>query len=181
GIVSKYASQLRKTIYKIESSRRKIGVLASISTAIREPLLVVIIAGVIYVQVEFYSGAIGPIIISLLFFYRALTSLVAMQGQWNVFMEVSGSMENMLSFKKELRHGKEKDGKITIDQLNHSILLDNVNFSYGATPILKDIKLEIQKNESIAFVGESGSGNTTLVSLIASLMPPDNGMITIDG
>lgn len=181
GMVSKYASQLRKTIYKIESSRRKIGVLASISTAIREPLLVVIIALVIYIQVQFYGGAIGPIIISLLFFYRALTSLVAMQGQWNVFMEVSGSMENMLSFQKELKGGKENDGSIAIDQLNHSIILENVSFNYGATPILTDINLKIHKNESLAFVGESGSGKTTLVSLIAGLLPPERGIHLVDG
>lgn len=75
GLVNKYGNKLKETIYKIEESRRKIGVLASISFAVREPILVIIIAAVIFIQIRFFGGAMGTIIISLLFFYRALTSL----------------------------------------------------------------------------------------------------------
>lgn len=123
----------------------------------------------------------GTIIISLLFFYRALASLINMQQLWNTFMEVSGSLENMQDFQNELQQGKEKDGEIIVTSFEDSIIFDHVNFSYGNTPIINNVQLTIPKNKSYALVGESGSGKTTLASLIAGLLPVDNGTIKVDG
>ncbi len=166
GLVNKYGNKLKETIYKIEESRRKIGVLASISFAVREPILVIIIAAVIFIQIRFFGGAMGTIIISLLFFYRALTFLINLQQQWNTFMEVSGSLENMQNFQKELSLGREKDGKMEFQSFSDKITLENINFKYGNTPVLNNIQLEIKKNESVAFVGESGSGKTTIFRIL---------------
>lgn len=180
GTVHVYGKQLLDTIYKIEKSRRKIGVLGSISTAAREPLLVIVIAAVIYAQVTLFNANIGAILIALLFFYRALSSLVAMQEQWNNFMQNAGSLENMQDFQKLLETSKEKRGKTSFKKFESAIHIENVNFNYEETRILKHINLEIPKNHSTAFVGESGSGKTTLVNLIAGLLPEGDGKILID-
>lgn len=180
GMAEKYSKKLKATIYKIEKSRRKIGVLKGISSAAREPMLVAVIAIVIFVQVKMFGGTIGAIMVSLLFFYRALTSLVALQEDWNRFMEVSGSLENMQDFHKELGAGREKKGKIKIKEFKRGIQLKDVSFAYGNTPILHNINLDVQKNQSVAFVGESGSGKTTLVNLISGLLPESEGHIYID-
>lgn len=180
GMVMDYGQKLRDTILKIERSRRKIGVLASVSVAVREPLLVTIVAVVILVQVNFFGGHIGTIIISLLFFYRALFALTTLQQHWNKFMEVSGSLENMKDFQKELAKGKETDGTKESSGFKEKVVLEGINFSYGQTKILKDINLQINKNESLAFVGESGSGKTTLVNFVAGLLTQGEGAFYID-
>jgi len=63
--------------------------------------------------------------------------------------------------------------------------LKNVCKSHGsgphATPVLKDINLQIREGEFVAIVGFSGSGKTTLISLIAGLTAPDSGQILRDG
>lgn len=181
GRIYLYGKYLEKTIYNIEKSRRRIGFLASISTAAREPLMVIIIAAVIFIQVQFLGGNIGTMLISLLFFYRGLTSLVMLQTNWNNFLQVSGSMENMLNFSTTLKQSKEKDGVIEVSHFIEKINFEHVDFYYDDTQILKNIQLEIPKNKSIAFVGESGSGKTTLVNLIAGLMQEDKGVISVDG
>jgi len=180
GYVNKYGERLKDTIYKIEESQRKIGILASIATSAREPMLVVIISIIIFIQVKFFGGAIGTIIISLLFFYRALTSLMSMQQQWNTFIAVSGSMENMQDFQKKLEEGKEKDGKIVVTSFEDKIVFDNVNFLYGDTPIINNVQLTIPKNKSYALVGESGSGKTTMANLITGLLSATNGAVRVD-
>ena len=180
GTVNKYGDKLKYTINKIEDSRKRIGELVSIGLAAREPLLVAVVACVILIQTKFLGGDIGVILISLLFFYRALGSLVAMQQFWNSFMSVSGSMENMKDFQTELDLNIEKDGKLKFETFKSSIHLKDLSFSYGSTTILKNINLDIFKDQTVAFVGESGSGKTTLVNIIAGLLPQDDGNLLID-
>ena len=104
-----------------------------------------------------------------------------MQQNWNSYMSVSGSLENLQDFQKELKSSKEEDGKEIFRSFTKGISLQKVDFYYGETPILKKIDLQIRKNESIALVGESGSGKTTLINLITGLLPEDGGVIQVDG
>lgn len=176
-----FSKQLIGSIDNIEFSRRKIGKYAAILRAAREPLMIFVVAIVIYLQVVLLEGSIGAILISLLFFYRALNSLVQLQSYWNRYLEVSGSVENIKNFQQELRQNEERrvvKKHVTFDE---NISLSNANFSYGDTPILTGINLRIRKNETLAFVGESGSGKTTLVNLFSCLLPVDSGEFLIDG
>jgi nitrate/nitrite transport system ATP-binding protein len=58
--------------------------------------------------------------------------------------------------------------------------LKNVSKSYGSSAVLRDINLSIEKGEFVAIVGYSGAGKTTFVSLIAGLIQPDQGSITLN-
>src|SRR5436305_5267667 len=59
--------------------------------------------------------------------------------------------------------------------------LKTVSKSYGArSEVLKDINLEIERGEFVAIVGYSGTGKTTLISLIAGLIKPDAGTIALN-
>ena len=53
--------------------------------------------------------------------------------------------------------------------------------SSGTTEVLRDINLTMERGEFVAIVGYSGSGKTTLVNLVAGLIAPDSGTITLDG
>src|SRR5690606_20078483 len=181
GRVHKYGDRLKNQISNIEDARKRIGSLASIGQAVREPLLVAVIACVILIQSQVFGGTMGTILISLLFFYRALTALVSMQVHWNAFMGAAGSLENMKSFQNEIESHKERNGNITFSKFENAISVRQVDFFYKTTKILDNISLFIPKDQSIAFVGESGSGKTTLVNLIAGLLPGDNGEIFVDG
>lgn len=67
--------------------------------------------------------------------------------------------------------------------LQDSIVIDGLNFTYenNTEPTLKDIDLTIYKGQTVAFVGATGSGKTTLVDLIVGLLRPDSGTALIDG
>src|SRR5882672_7421068 len=62
--------------------------------------------------------------------------------------------------------------------------LKNVSKSFGAngkrTEVLRDINLSVEKGEFLAIVGYSGAGKTTLISLIAGLIPPDGGTLRLN-
>jgi nitrate/nitrite transport system ATP-binding protein len=58
--------------------------------------------------------------------------------------------------------------------------LTNVSKGFGNTAVLKDINLSIERGEFVAIVGYSGAGKTTLISLIAGLIKPDTGSLTLN-
>jgi len=68
-------------------------------------------------------------------------------------------------------------------QISGSVRFENVGFSYGGAdrPALQDINLDIPAGGTLAVVGETGSGKTTLGSLVARLYDPSRGSVRIDG
>jgi len=180
GLIHGYASQLIDKVYDIERSQKQIGVLNAFMQGLREPLLIGVVVVVIMVQINLLGGKLALIILSILFFYRALTAVMQLQTYWNKFLANIGSIENIETFSQELKKGKEKTGKHTFDRFKNSIRLDGVSFYYDETPILQNINLELYKNRSIALVGESGSGKTTLMNIISGLLKPTHGIVSID-
>ncbi len=181
GLIQNYAEKLKTSIEGIEAMQRKMGVLSAFLQSVREPIIMVVVVLVILLQVLFFGEKLGLIILSLLFFYRALTFLMTVQNQWNTFLSVSGSLDNMTQFTAELKAGQEVKGTVALQKFNNEIVFENVTFSYGETKVLNDINLTIPAKLTVAFVGESGSGKTTLVNMLVGLFLPKSGKVLIDG
>lgn len=180
GKIDVFAKKIKKQVFSVEKTNRKIGILNALSLSLREPLMIFILAAVMFIQVSILKGSLELILLSILFFYRALQSVLAFQTQYNNFLALQGSLVNVQDFQKELVKHKETNGRHAFTQFNEAIVLRNVCFNYGSTSILSNINLTIQKNETIALVGESGSGKSTLINILAGLLPIDSGEFTID-
>ncbi len=57
------------------------------------------------------------------------------------------------------------------------LALENICFSYGRTPVLKDLSLEFEEGKMYCIVGKSGAGKTTLLSILSGLAYPSSGKI----
>ncbi|WP_192349172.1 ABC transporter ATP-binding protein [Algoriphagus sp. Y33] len=180
GLMDKFFEKIKSSIDYIENSNKKIGFYNSLVVAAREPMVITVVVLTILIQVKVFSESIGAIILSLLFFYRSLNSLVELQNQWNNFLNVTGSLHNMIEFGRILNNSQDTDGDEKFSTLNDSIEFQQVSFSYGDKAVLKDIDLKIKSKTTIALIGESGSGKTTLVNLIAGLFKPEKGSILLD-
>ncbi len=75
---------------------------------------------------------------------------------------------------------QDKPDAIEVNTFEHQIIFDNVQFAYDEKPILKNINLEINKGETVALVGPSGGGKSTLVDLIPRFMDVNAGAILFD-
>jgi len=179
--IRRYAEFLKNKVVDIETTNRKMGILNSIMMGLREPLMIGIVVAVILIQVNVLDGGLGTVILSLLFFYRGLTSLTALQTSYNQFLSFSGSLDNMSSFVQDLKAHPTKTGKQSFSRFSRSLTLRDISFSYNENrPILQNVNLNIDKNESVAFVGESGSGKTTLLNIVTGLIAPNAGNYLID-
>src|SRR5699024_5205178 len=78
---------------------------------------------------------------------------------------------------------KDKKGAKEVNSLRGDIAFHDVTFTYEKTqaPVLKNLSFNINKGETVAFVGPSGAGKTTICSLIPRFYDIQEGAITIDG
>ncbi|HEY0055612.1 MAG TPA: ABC transporter ATP-binding protein [Pedobacter sp.] len=74
-----------------------------------------------------------------------------------------------------------KPKPLIIDHFNDKIIFDNITFSYGEREILKNINLTVQRGETVALVGPSGGGKSTLMDLLPRFIEPKEGKIFFDG
>ncbi len=74
---------------------------------------------------------------------------------------------------------EETKGELSI-AFNESIKFTDVSFAYNEKPILRNINLEIKKGETVALVGPSGGGKSTLADLLPRFQEIESGSITID-
>jgi len=75
----------------------------------------------------------------------------------------------------------QKPDAVRITGFRESIEFRNVWFAYNQEPVLKDISLTIRKGQTVAVVGRSGGGKSTLVDLIPRFIDPERGSVFIDG
>ncbi len=180
-LITPYRKRIDESIRSVESEQRRIGTMGALATALREPVTIGIVVVAIFIQVEVFGQSLGLIILSLLFFYRGLTSLVSMQSFYNSFLSTSGSIENMEVFIEELKSGQEENGKVVVEGINQHIEVKDLTYSYEDEPVIKHLSFLLKKNETIGIVGESGAGKTTLVNVVCGLLRPQPNMVYVDG
>ncbi len=72
-------------------------------------------------------------------------------------------------------------GTVPVTELRDALAFEQVSFSYGGDPVLRDVSFTARRGEVVALVGPSGSGKSTLVDLIPRFYEPTGGRIVLDG
>lgn len=178
---SKYKLKLKSIIDSIEIQQRKIGVYNAFLSSTREPIILIVVASVILVQVNLMGGQMASILASLLFFYRALNYLISLQTSWQGFLAHYGGIVSAMELMEEFRALQEPHlKKPKINQIE-KIELHNLSFEYNPSiHVLKKVNLNIERLKTLALVGGSGSGKTTMVNLIIGLLEPTDGEVLIN-
>ena len=74
-----------------------------------------------------------------------------------------------------------KENAVNKDYFNDKISIENINFSYAEENVLKNFSLEVPKGKTIALVGQSGSGKSTIANLLTRFYDVQEGTVKIDG
>jgi len=140
-------------------------------------VLMILIGGILVIN---KSLTIGQLVTfnSLIF---ALNNPMRMIG-WliNDIQRFSTSGEKIMDLLRIKPTIKNHKAKVKKEKLNGNIEFINVSFSYGDEEVLKDINLKVSPGETIAIIGPTGSGKSTLVSLICRFYDSTEGEILID-
>ena len=125
------------------------------------------------------AGSFASFVTSLLLLYKPVKTLGGtLTGIQNIFVAM-GRVFELFDLKPAIQ---DKTDAVELKGLNDRIELQNVWFEYVPNqPVLKNLSLTINKNETLAIVGNSGGGKSTLVNLIPRFYDINSGSIRIDG
>ena len=96
------------------------------------------------------------------------------------FKEFDVSRNRLEEILGDKLYKKEKFGNVHLDKINGDFEFINVDFSYGKNKVLKNLSFKIAANSTVAFVGKSGTGKTTIFNLLVKMYDVDSGQILID-
>ncbi|MEM9829413.1 MAG: ABC transporter ATP-binding protein [Bacteroidota bacterium] len=169
------------SVRKLSEYRLKIGKLTAILLALQEPLGIAFMIGIMFYQVNVLGESLAPLLVVLILFYRTVNTLMLAQGQWQQIMNLAGSLDVVVDEFDEVEQHHEARGKVSLPVFEQSIEFKNVDFAFGEKKVVKDVSFSIPKNSTIALVGGSGAGKTTLTDLISLLIKPTGGQLLFDG
>lgn len=121
--------------------------------------------------------------------FRILPSLGRISSALNTAIYYMPSLEHVYENLKRINNSEESDNSINNTYaikditFNKEIKIENVSWRYqnGKKEVIQNLNLTIRRGTSVAFVGQSGAGKTTLADIILGLLPPQKGEILIDG
>ncbi len=107
--------------------------------------------------------------------------MVALGWVTNLWQQGRASMERLDEIFDRRPQITDPPDPITLDRVPGQIEFRNVTFAYDTTPVLHDITLVIPAGSTVAIVGPTGAGKSTLVHLIPRLFDATSGQVLIDG
>lgn len=142
--------------------------------------LTIIVAGgvlITYGQMEFSDLVAFLLYVSI--FIRPILRLNALAEVYQKGIASYQRFEQLMEVAPEIKDG---DNAIDAGVLKGDIAFENITFAYdGKEPVIKNFSLEIKAGESVAFVGGTGVGKSTICSLLPRFYELQSGRITIDG
>ncbi|MDC3413423.1 ABC transporter ATP-binding protein/permease [Aquibacillus sp. 3ASR75-11] len=144
------------------------------------PLLVITFAGY---QVITGSLTIGTMVAFVGYMERVYSPLRRLVNSSTVLTQSIASIDRVFEFMDEKYDVEDKANAKELKHVEGEVSFDQVSFGYADEEalVLKNVSLHVKKGETIAFVGMSGGGKSTLISLIPRFYDVTSGSIKVDG
>jgi ATP-binding cassette subfamily B protein len=105
--------------------------------------------------------------------------IIALGWVINLFERADASMGRIAAILEEVP--EIQDGDAAAGEIEGDVEFRSLSFSYDGAPVLQDVSLKVPAGTTVAIVGPTGSGKSTLVSLLPRLLDPPPGSVFLDG
>ncbi|WP_419095847.1 ABC transporter ATP-binding protein [Halalkalibacter suaedae] len=144
------------------------------------PLLVIFVSAYFVITNNLEVGVMTAFVLYMERLYGPLRRLV---NSSTTLTQAIASMDRVFEFIDEKYDIKDEPNTIPLTKAEGRLSFEQVGFQYSDDdkPVLKDLNLDVKPGETIAFVGMSGGGKSTLISLIPRFFDVTTGRIVLDG
>lgn len=142
--------------------------------------LIALVGGILVVYDQ-QLVTVGVIVIFTEYARQFTRPLNELSNQFNVLLSAIAGAERVFQVMDETKEESDETNSIEVKRTKGNIKFDNVTFGYEDTTILKGIRFEARPGETVAFVGHTGAGKTTIINLISRFYDYHTGKITLDG
>lgn len=138
-----------------------------------------LVGGWLVIGGDLTVGELTAFSLYLVMFFAPIQSIVQL---YNAYQQGQASIKKLRGFLEESPSVPEAEDAPDLATIEGSIALEDVSFGYAAdAPVLHGINLEIPPGESLAVVGPTGAGKSTIAKLIVRFYDPQSGRVRIDG
>jgi ATP-binding cassette, subfamily B, bacterial len=123
-------------------------------------------------------GVLASFVFYLQIFFDPIQQLSQLYTTYQAGMAALDKIFDLLDEEPDIR---EAPDAIELPRVRGEITFEGVTFSYGETPALSDIDLHVPPGQTVALVGATGAGKSTLAKLVARFYDPDSGRVAVDG
>lgn len=128
------------------------------------------------------SVSIGVIVTFTTYSRQFTRPLNDLANQFNMILSAVAGAERVFQIVDEKEEQEDEGKAVSIDRLHGEIVFDQVGFSYDeGLATLRDVSFQARAGETVALVGPTGAGKTTVISLLARFYDSNQGTIWIDG
>jgi ATP-binding cassette subfamily B protein len=126
--------------------------------------------------------SLGALVAFFLYLNRFFAPIQLLVQQYNTFQQGQSSILKLRTLFQTEPSTPQAPGALTLPPVAGEIVFDSVGFSYHVgKPVLQDVNLRIAPGETVAFVGQTGAGKSTIAKLITRFYDPTTGAVRIDG
>lgn len=127
------------------------------------------------------SLSIGGLVLFIAMIDRFFSPIRDLSQQYSSMQSAMAAGERIFEVLDVEPEVQDKPDAAVLPPVEGHVRYDNVTFGYGETTILQDINLDVKPGETVAFVGETGAGKSSMVNLLMRFSDVWEGAITIDG
>ncbi len=123
---------------------------------------------------------VGVIVIFTEYARQFTRPLNELSNQFNILLSAVAGAERVFTIMDEEQEELDEQSAQTLEQTTGHFIFEDVSFSYEDTPTLQYINFEAKPGQTIAFVGQTGAGKSTIINLISRFYNYDEGKIMLD-
>ena len=128
------------------------------------------------------SVSVGDLVAFFLYLNRFVAPIQLLVQQYNTYQQGQASMIKLRGLFAVAPSVPESPTAADLPPIDGEIEFDGVTFGYDpATPVIRDVSLRVAPGETVAFVGPTGAGKSTMAKLVTRFYDPTSGRVLIDG